>query len=161
MMKIITFVFISMLMVSNVFSDSTNTEFYKKATLSAMIVSTWTTIGINEGQKWKQNTTGNIDLFWKDDYHLYRAFTGTTLVMTPVVAISLNNKDFKNNLKMVVISNLIGWAIYESMVASVQGNSLLKEKNDMKLLNLNIPMPRPVLSLAMAAISSVAVQYSF
>ncbi len=62
---------------------------------------------------------------------------------------------------MVVISNIIGWAIYESMVASVQGNSLLEEKQDMKLLNLDIPMPRPIVSLSMAMLSSLVIQYSF
>ena len=161
MSKILAFIAAMLLTVHTAYSDTTNTELYKKAALSAMIISTWTTIGINEGQKWKQNTTGNIDLFWKDDYHLYRGFTGVTVAGLPLVAMSLNNKDMRDNLKLAVISNLMGWAIYECMVVSVQGNSIFQEKGNMELLGIGVPMPRPALSLAMAAISSIAIQYSF
>jgi hypothetical protein len=142
-------------------SEKPQDDTYKRIALGTAIVTTWTSIGINEGQKWKQNKTGKIDLFWKDDYHLYRSVTSAGLITVPLLAISLNNKNTKENIKTAIIGNLVGWGIYECMVTSVQGTTLWKPKKNFKILDAEMTLPPPVISLISSVVLSGVIQYSF
>jgi len=150
------------LLNTTIHANTDDNDAFKRILLGTAIISTWTTIGINEGQKWKQNSTGNIDLFWKDDYHLYRSFTSAGLISIPVIALSIDGKYSKATLKTIAISNLMGWAIYECMVTGVQNrDDLTKNKDNFSILGTKLFLPAPLTSLIGSTMLSGVIYYSF
>lgn len=131
---------------------------WKRILLPTSIIMTWASIGLTEGAKWQADQTGSYDIAWKEDYHLYRAFTGAGLLATPFLAMSM--KGTKSNFKSAAISNLIGWGLYEVTVAHVS-NRGQSARPKFHMLGHRFDRPSSAQVLLFSVLSSMVISYSF
>lgn len=146
------------LLLSAILSAEEDNDATKRVFLSGMIISSWVAVGITEGVKWRE-PNDNYDFIWKGDYHIYRGVTGVNLLSIPLLALTMDKSNA--NIKTAIISNIIGWAMYEGMISYIGYDNFFHERGDFYILNKKIPKPQPALSLALAALLSAEVYYRF
>lgn len=132
---------------------------WQEPVMAGTVLLTWISMGINEGQKWKYDKTGNIDFMWKDDYHMYRAVHNSGLLAAPLIALSMDRS--RRSLKWIVGSNFIGWGLYEVALSYASDEDLLGSKPTFKMLGLHTWRPNALACLGISALSTVAFTYTF
>lgn len=140
-------------------SSDINKDSVKRKVLSGLIISSWASAGITEGLKWKQNNGDGDHLIWKEDYHLYRAVTNINFVTIPILALTMEPS--KENFKAVLISNIAGWALYETLISCVMYGDIDGSNEDFKILGARYPKPTPITSIAIATTLSIGIYYTF
>lgn len=145
------------LLISTMLLAEEDMDSNKRILLSGMIVSSWAAAGITEGLKFRQ--VENSSFIWKEDYHVYRAITGINLVTSPILALNMNKSSV--NIKTALVSNIIGWALYEGMISYVMYEDFWRDRGNFYILNNKIPRPPPALALTLSALLSVEICYRF
>lgn len=132
---------------------------WKETFLVSSVFLTWISMGINEGQKWKQESTGNIDFIWKDDYHMYRGIHNVGCLTTPLIALSMDKN--RSSVKWIVGSNLIGWGLYEMALDYTKSRSVVSDKPKFKILNLGFNRPNALACFGLSVLGTVGLEYTF
>lgn len=132
---------------------------WKEISFAGTTLLTWISMGINEGQKWKYDRTGEIDFMWRRDYRLYRGVHNTGLLVAPLIALSMDKN--KSSVKWIVGSNFMGWGLYEVALAYASSESITGAKPKFTILDAEFNRPSSIACLMIAALSTVAVTYSF
>lgn len=132
---------------------------WQEPTIAGTILLTWISMGINEGQKWKSDRTGNINFMWNDDYHLYRGIHNCGLVAVPLIALSMDRN--KRSVRWIVGSNLLGWGLYEMALSYAEGEDVTGTKPPFKLLGIKTWRPDALACLGISVLSTVAFTYTF
>ena len=131
---------------------------WKRVALSAAIITTWTALGINEGTKWQETQGGGIDFIHKGDYHFYRGFTNAGIIGTPLMALSMKNNS--SNTKLIIGSNLMGWAAYEVILGHIVGRDP-NEHNGFRIFGKRYGRPSTGECVAIAMLSTMVISYTF
>lgn len=153
-------IFCIILILTSILSAKEDKDATKRIALSGMIISGWVAVGITEGVKWRSPAMGGCcDFIYKGDYHVYRGVTGFNLFAVPILALNMDNSSA--NIKTAIISNLVGWALYEGMISYIGYGDFFHERSDFYVLEKKVPKPQPALATALATLLSLEVYYRF
>lgn len=150
MIKWILIVFLAFVNVSH--SKETKINYYQDLS----IIGYWTSLGIIEGHKWRHTGLDDNLFVFDESYHFYRLLNNMFVVSIPF---TVNYKSI--NYKEILISNLIGWVLYERLQSYVERNDIAFQKPVFKISKINIPRPNPLLETIIATQVGLTLYYTF
>lgn len=107
-------------------------------TLAGLIILEWTATGVVEGMKF----SGYDGFILEGDYHVYRFVQNANYLVIPIVASRLSPT--KENLKLLLISNIIGWVVYERTMSYTMTGDFMSDRSRFRLFGNTYPRPAPV-----------------
>lgn len=103
---------------------------------------------MTEGFKW----TDKPMFVNSKNYHIIRGITNITVIALPIISINLINVDI---YKLVILSILISWPLYELSLNYVNFGKFLYQKGEFILGNLKLKHPPVILYPIISLISLI------